>query len=108
MSSHINLPLDVVLYHRGPYWVAHCLELDLVTSGPDIRAVEEDIVRVCIAQVKFAYENDLLENLFRPPNPTVARMVLSALNNGRGLELHFKTEVVDKKELCFRVFRQAA
>ena len=102
-----TLPLDVVLYQKGPYWVAHCLELDLVTSGPDLREVEEDIVRVCIAQVKYAYENDLLENLLRPPNPAISRMILEALD-GNGLEVTLKTEVVDRKELSFRMFRQAA
>ena len=104
-----QLPLDVVLYRKGPYWVAHCLGLDLVASGYDLREVEEDIVRVCLAQVRYAYENDLLESLFRPPNPEISRFILKALDaGGLGLDVTFKTESVDRKVLCFRVFRDAA
>ena len=103
-----SLSLDVALYQRGPYWVAHCLELDLVTSAHDLRTVEEDIVRVCLAQVQYAYENDLLEDLLRPPNPTISRMILKALGGGTGLELNVKTEIINHTQLCFRVFRNAA
>lgn len=89
-----TVQFDIVLYRRGPYWVGHCLQLDVLTSGTDPRAVEEDALRICVAQIQYAYQNDLLEDVLRPPNPHISRMILMGLN-GDGLELRMKTEVIE-------------
>ena len=105
-----SLALDIVLYQRGRYWIAHCHNLDILTSAPDQRTVEEDIVRICIAQIRFAYQNGLLADMFRPPNPEVTKMLYDALDDGHDLELVFnRREVIDHKAaLCFNVYRKAA
>lgn len=103
------VPLDVILYQRGPYWVGHCLQLDLLTSGTDPQIVREDIVRICVAQVKYAYANSLLDNLFRPANKGLQDRILKGLDEG-GLALQIISEVVesiDHRNLHFRVLRAA-
>ena len=99
--------LDVLLYRERECWVAHCLQLDLVTSSPDLATVEDDIVKICRTQVLFAYEDDCLDGLLRPPNPEISAQILRALD-GEGLESFFKSLVADNKRLDFRMFRKAA
>ncbi len=46
-------------------WVGTCVELDLVTAGPDHWDVWRDLFNVCQAQMAFAVENDLTTDLIR-------------------------------------------
>jgi len=47
-------------------FIAHCLELDIVTSAPTLDQVQKDIGDLILVQVSFAYENDNLDHLFKP------------------------------------------
>ena len=46
-------------------WLAHCLELDIVTTADTADQVEKDIIDLIIAQVTYAIENDNMHNLYR-------------------------------------------
>ena len=105
-DTHV-VALDVLLYRERECWVAHCLQLDLVTSNPDLATVEDDIVKICRTQVVFAYDHDCLDGLLRPPNPEISAQILRALD-GDGLDLSFKTLLADHRRLDFRMFRKAA
>jgi hypothetical protein len=56
-----------VLIKKEPdAWVAHCLELNLVTVAETAKQVEADMIDVIIAHVKYALENDNLAYMSHP------------------------------------------
>ncbi|MEI7451547.1 MAG: hypothetical protein WCJ75_18220 [Desulfomonile sp.] len=56
-----------VLIRREPdAWVAHCLELNLVTVAETDKEVESDIIDVIVAHIRYALENDNLEYMYHP------------------------------------------
>lgn len=54
-------------------FVAHCLELDLVSTADTLDAVKADILDVIIAQIQYAFANDNLEYLYHSAPPEVWR-----------------------------------
>lgn len=98
---------NIVIYHDGDYWIGHCVELDLVTSGVDPHSVREDAVNVCMAQVMYALGNNLLGNLLRPPNQNIAKMMLEGQLKGE-LDIKLNTRTFDHQRIDFRVLSQAA
>jgi hypothetical protein len=71
-----EIKLNVVLYREGGYWVAHCVELDLLTSDPSRQKVWNDIMAVCRGQMLYAAANDdQFDHLFRPASETLSKMV---------------------------------
>ena len=57
--------LTLTMTQEGDQWVGTCVELDLVTAGPDHWTVWQDLFNVCKAQLAFAVENDLTTGLIR-------------------------------------------
>jgi len=57
---------SVLITKEDDKYVAHCLELDIVTTAPTFSEARDDIGDLILAQVKFAYENDNLEHLYKP------------------------------------------
>ncbi len=57
--------LTLTMAKEGDDWVGTCVELDLVTAGPDHWTVWNDLFNVCQAQIGFAVENDLTKELIR-------------------------------------------
>ena len=51
---------------EGNEYVAHCLELDIVTTAPDLNQIHDDMADLIIAQINYAFSNDNLDNLFHP------------------------------------------
>lgn len=47
-------------------YLAHCLELDLMASGPTADDASRDLVDVVTAQIQFALDNDNVEHLLHP------------------------------------------
>ena len=83
-----QLRLNVVLYKEGEYWVGHCIELDILTSGTDREQVYADTQYLCVAQICYAMHNDSdFSQLFRPPSAELTKMVATATQEGQ-LSLH--------------------
>ena len=57
--------LTLTMTKEDDYWVGTCVELDLVTAGPDHWTVWNDLFNVCQAQIAFAVEKDLTKELIR-------------------------------------------
>lgn len=102
-----SIPLKIVLYYDGHYWIAYCLELDILTSGPDLDRVQQDAINISAAQILYAYQNDLLEHVMRPPNRAVSSMLLKELDTG-GVQLNIETRVSDHHDMEFRLYTKAA
>lgn len=56
---------NLLIKKEGDLWIAHCLELDLVTESPSLEEVQQDIVSIIKRQVSYCIKNDNMENLFR-------------------------------------------
>ena len=57
---------NVLIKKIDDKFLAHCLELDIVTTAKTLNQVRQDIIDLIKAQVSFAYENDNLAHLFKP------------------------------------------
>jgi hypothetical protein len=78
--------LNVVFYRDGEDWVAHCVELDLVTAAATREEAWTDIQAVCRAQVLFAAARDPgLESLFRPPSTHLMKMLSLGRDKGEAV-----------------------
>jgi hypothetical protein len=61
--------LRVLIYQEEDIWIAHCLELDIMTANPKQSIVEKDIFDLIIAQIESAFEHGNLKNIFKPAPP---------------------------------------
>ena len=61
----------VVLRQEPDGWVAHCLELNLVTVAETLQEVESDIIDIIESHVRYALENDNLEYMYHPAFPNI-------------------------------------
>ena len=62
----LEFTFRALIYEAEGEWVAHCLDLDLVTTAGTSAQAEKDIIDLIICQVDFAFRNDNMENLFQP------------------------------------------
>ena len=66
-----SMIFSVLVKKEGDTWVAHCLELDIVTTARSLDAAKAEMNDLIAAQVDYAFCNDNLENLYRPAPPEV-------------------------------------
>lgn len=52
-------------------YVAHCLELDIVSTSKDMDQVKNDLMDLIKVQVDYAFSNDNLDYLYHPAPPEV-------------------------------------
>ncbi len=65
-SRELKLDLRAVIYRHGKWWIAHCLETDLVAEGNTAGRALKDLLELTATQVKTAMEAGDLESIFRP------------------------------------------
>lgn len=65
MAQKAVLHLDIVIYNEENEWIAHCLQLDLVTTGKSSRDAYNDMRDVIKAHIESAVENDNWEHIFK-------------------------------------------
>lgn len=65
MKKEWKFNFRILIKKQEDLWVAHCLELDLVTESPSKEEVERDIVAIIKRQVSYCIANNNMENLFR-------------------------------------------
>ena len=70
-----SIKLNIVVYREGEEWIAHCLQMDIVASGKSAKVVEDDIIALIKAQVRFAIDNDNMENVFKPAPSAIWSMI---------------------------------
>ncbi|MEX2218116.1 MAG: hypothetical protein WD749_05095 [Phycisphaerales bacterium] len=86
MTMPDTIRLNVLLYREHDCWVARCVELDLVTSGPDLWEVAGDIQEVVKGQMLYACAKDPeLTDLFRPVSEELRRKVMTGREKGEML-----------------------
>jgi hypothetical protein len=55
-NQGFRIDLRAVVYRHGKWWIAHCLELDLVAEGRDPSSAIKDLVDISATQVSAAIE----------------------------------------------------
>jgi hypothetical protein len=64
-----RIDLRAVVYPHGKWWIAHCLELDLVAEGRDPLSALKDLLELSATQVSAAMEAGDLQSIFRSAPP---------------------------------------
>lgn len=65
-KKEVSLSFNILVKEEDGLFLAHCLELDILTASKTLEQVNKDIVALICAQVDYAFSNDNLENLYHP------------------------------------------
>jgi hypothetical protein len=57
---------NVLIKEVDHEYIAHCLELDIVSTSKKLDQVKNDIIDLIITQVDYAFSNENLEFLYHP------------------------------------------
>ena len=74
MSDKIRLDFRVLIYREEPFWIAHCLETDLVAEGKTVSEAVDGLVAISNVQIQTALDEGDLASVFSPAPPEVWRM----------------------------------
>ncbi len=58
-----ELHLDVLIEKDNGYFVAHCLDLDIVAQGKTVEEAKKNLIELIHDQIEFAVDNNLEELL---------------------------------------------
>jgi hypothetical protein len=70
----VRIELRAVVYRHQRWWIAHCLELDLVAEGKTPAAALQDLIDISVSQVETAKKSGDLESIFRAAPPEIWAM----------------------------------
>ncbi len=70
-KQDLRIPLRAVAYRHGEWWIAHCLELDLVAEGHSPTEALRDLLDLSATQIKAAIKRGDLASIFRPAPPEI-------------------------------------
>jgi hypothetical protein len=66
-----EIRLDILIKKEADYYLAHCLQFDIVATDDIKVAVQKAILDLCVAHIRFSHENNNMDYLFSPA-PTEA------------------------------------
>ena len=66
VSSKGDLHLDVLMEKDGAYFIAHCLDLDLIGQGRTPEEAKKELIEPINDQIDFAISNNLEELIVHP------------------------------------------
>lgn len=69
--SKVRLILRALIYREDCWWIAHCLELDLVAEGTSPVKAFENLQSLTQLQIATAMEEGDLQSIFRPAPPEI-------------------------------------
>ena len=61
-----SMTFSILIKEEEDYFLAHCLELDIVATSDSISDVKDDILSLIKTQIEYAFRNNNLDNLFKP------------------------------------------
>jgi hypothetical protein len=74
MTDRIRLDFRVLIYREDEYWIAHCLETDLVAEGGTLSQAMDSLIDISNVQIQAALEEGDLASIFSPAPADVWRM----------------------------------
>jgi predicted RNase H-like HicB family nuclease len=69
-----RIQLRAVVYPHGKWWIAHCLELDIVAEGKSPESALQDLIDLSSIQIKTAIANQDLRSAFSAAPPEIWAM----------------------------------
>jgi len=69
--NKVRLTLRALIYQEDSWWIAHCLELDLVAEGKTPVKAFENLQSLTALQVATAMEEGDLQSIFRTAPPEI-------------------------------------
>jgi len=66
MRNDPEIRLDILIKREDDYYLAHCLQFDIVATDDTVEDVQKGIIDLCIAHIRFSCDNDNLDYLFCP------------------------------------------
>lgn len=73
-NGKLDIALRMIVYSEGGWWIAHCLELDVVAEGNTANEAMGSLEDLCRFQIDVAIEEGDLDSVFRPAPPSMWRM----------------------------------
>jgi hypothetical protein len=59
-----EIRLDVLIKKEENYYLAHCLQFDILVTDDTLEGVKQAILDTCIAHIRYSIENNNLDYLF--------------------------------------------
>ena len=66
----IRIELRGVAYRDNQWWIAHCLEMDVVAEGATQEAIK-DLIALCDLKIEDAIKEGDVQSIFRPAPPEI-------------------------------------
>lgn len=66
MGKKAEFRLDILIKKEEDYYLAHCLQFDIVITADTLKDVRHDMINLCKAHIDYSYKNDNMEFLFSP------------------------------------------
>ncbi|MFH0813433.1 MAG: hypothetical protein V2A69_11440 [Pseudomonadota bacterium] len=66
MNTDTSMIFNVLIKKDANFYIAHCLELDIVATSEDLEKAKTDMLDLIKAQVDYAFSNDNLDYLYHP------------------------------------------
>ncbi|MCJ7564591.1 MAG: hypothetical protein MUP52_08390 [Candidatus Aminicenantes bacterium] len=71
MKPATSMIFNLLLKKDGDVFIAHCLELDIVSAATNRETVKKEIIELVAAQIDYAFSNNNLDYLYHPAPPSV-------------------------------------
>lgn len=66
MTRQPDLRLDILIKKEEDYYLAHCLQFDIVATDDSLAQVKKAIIQLCLAHIEYSVQHDNLAYLFSP------------------------------------------
>jgi hypothetical protein len=73
MTGEIRLDFQVLIYREDDFWIAHCLETDLVGEGDTMAQAMRTLVDISNVQIQAAIDAGDLASIFSAAPPDLWR-----------------------------------
>jgi predicted RNase H-like HicB family nuclease len=70
-KDRLSIPLSGVTYRDGDWWIAHCLQLDIVAEVKTPKEALDNVLDLITLQVETALEVGDIGSIFRPAPPEI-------------------------------------
>jgi predicted RNase H-like HicB family nuclease len=97
--------LRAVLHQEGGEWVAHCLDLDIVSTGQTLSEATHHLAEAVTAQLEYAREHDNYAYLWRLAPPDAWQRLTVAL---QGKQPTQRVPITKQEPVTFLEFQTAA
>ena len=90
-TKDISFGVNILITKEADYFLAHCLELDIVATGDTPDQAQREVISLICAQIDYAFNYNNLENLYHPAPPEIWHQFFSC---NEQLERKYKLESI--------------